>query len=76
MGRSPSESLRDPQETHVSKPDPAPTRLHQTILPRHRHVRIRRGSRTLTGGRQTPQENLTNKTPHSLLLRNIHPNRA
>jgi hypothetical protein len=51
MGRSPSESLRHPQETHVSKPDPTPTRLHQTILPSHRRVRVRRGSRTLTGGR-------------------------
>jgi hypothetical protein len=76
MGRSPSQSLRDPQKTHVSKPNPTPTQLHQTILPSHRHVRVRRGSRTLTGGRQTPQKNLTNQTPHSLLLRNIHPNRA
>jgi hypothetical protein len=76
MGRSPSQSLRDPQKTHVPKPNPTPTRLHQTILPSHRRVRVRRGSRTLTGGRQTPQKNLTNQTPHSLLLRNIHPNRA
>jgi hypothetical protein len=60
----------------VPKPDPTPTRLHQTILPRYRRVRVRRGSRTLTRGRQTPQKNLTNQTPHSLLLRNIHPNRA
>jgi hypothetical protein len=51
MGRSPSKSLRDPQETHVPKPDLTPTRLHQTILPSHRRIRIRRGSRTLTGGR-------------------------
>jgi hypothetical protein len=51
MGRSPSERLRDPQKTHVSKPNLTPTRLHQTILPSHRRVRIRRGSRTLTGGR-------------------------
>jgi hypothetical protein len=76
MGRSPNYSLRDPQETYVPKPNPTATRLHQTILPSHRRVRVRRGSRTLTGGRQTPQKNLTNQTPHSLLLRNIHPNRA
>jgi hypothetical protein len=76
MGRSSNHSLRDPQETYVSKPNPTATRLHQTILPSHRRVRVRHGSRTLTGGRQTPQKNLTNQTPHSLLLRNIHPNRA
>jgi hypothetical protein len=48
--------------------------LHQTILPSHRRVRIWCGSRTLTGGRQTPQKNLTNQTPHTILLRNVHPN--
>ena len=76
MGRGPNQSLRNPQDTHVSEPNTTPTRLHQTILPRHRRVCIRRGSRTLTRGRQTPQKNLTNQTPHSLLLRNIHANRA
>jgi hypothetical protein len=76
MGRSPNQSLQNPQETHVPEPNPTPTRLHQTVLPSHRHICIRRGSRTLTGGRQTPQKNLTNQTPHSLLLRNIHPNRV
>jgi hypothetical protein len=76
MGRSPSQGLRNPQKTHVPEPDPAPARLHQTILPSHRRVRVRRGSCTLTRGRQTPQENLTNQTPYSLLLRNVHPNRA
>jgi hypothetical protein len=74
MGRSPSQSLRNPQRTHVSEPNPVPTRLHQTILPSHRQICIRRGSCTLTRGRQTPQKNLTNQTPHSLLLRNVHPN--
>jgi hypothetical protein len=76
MGRTPSQSLRNPQGTHVPEPNPTPTRLLQTILPSHRCVRIRCGSRTLTRGRQTPQENLTNQTPHSLLLRNVHPNRT
>jgi hypothetical protein len=76
MGRSPSQSLRNPQETHVPEPNPTPTRLHQTILPSHRRVCIRCGSRTLTRGRQTPQKNLTNQTPHSLLLCNVHPNQA
>jgi hypothetical protein len=75
MGRSPNQSLRNPQETYVPEPNPTPTRLHQTILPSHGHIRIRRGSRTLTRGRQTPQKNLTNQTSHSLLLRDIHPNR-
>jgi hypothetical protein len=75
MGRSSSQSLRNPQKTHVPEPNPAPTRLHQTILPSHRHVCVRRGSRTLTGGRQTPQKNHTNQTPHSLLLRDIHADR-
>jgi hypothetical protein len=70
------DSNRNPQRTHVLEPNPAPTRLHQTILPSHRHVGIRRGSCTLTRGRQTPQKNLTNQTPHSLLLRNVHPNRV
>jgi hypothetical protein len=76
MGGSPSQSLRNPQKAHVPEPNPAPTRLHQTVLPSHRHICIRCGSCTLTGGRQTPQKNLTNQTPHSLLLRNIHPNRV
>jgi hypothetical protein len=76
MGRSPSQGLRNPQETHVPEPNPTPTRLHQTVLPGYGRICIRRGSRTLTGGRQTPQKNLTNQTPHSLLLRDIHPNRA
>jgi hypothetical protein len=76
MGRSPNQSLRNPQETHVPEPNPTSTRLHQTILPSHGRIRIRHGSRTLTGGRQTPQKNLTNQTPHSLLLRDIHPNRT
>jgi hypothetical protein len=28
MGRSPNQSLRNPQETHVPEPNPTPTRLH------------------------------------------------
>jgi hypothetical protein len=76
MGRSPSQSLRNPQDTHVPEPNPMPTRLHQAILPSHRHICIQRGSRTLTRGRKTPQKNLTNQTPHSLLLRDVHTNQA
>jgi hypothetical protein len=76
MGGRPNQSLQNPQRTHVPEPNPAPTRLHQTILPSHRRVRIRCGSCTLTRGRQTPQKKLTNQTPHSLLLRNVHPNQT
>jgi hypothetical protein len=76
MGRGPNQSLQNPQETHVPEPNPTPTRLHQTVLPGHGRVCIRRGSRTLTRGRQTPQKKLTNQTPHSLLLCDVHPDRT
>jgi hypothetical protein len=53
-----------------------PARLHQAILPSHRRVCIQCGSRTLTGGRKTPQKNLANQTPHSLLLCDVYTNRV
>jgi hypothetical protein len=48
------------------------TRLHQAILPRHGCLGIRRGSRTLTGGRLKPAHQTTYTTPHRILLSNLH----
>jgi hypothetical protein len=71
-----AQSIRNPKITHVCKTSVTTTRLHQTLLPLDRHVSLRCGSRTLTGGRNKPAHTKTDTTPHSLLLRHLHPYRA
>ena len=48
------QSFRNPQNTDVQLPHSLTTRLHQTIPTHYRHIGIRRGHHTLTGGRNTP----------------------
>ena len=66
------EGLRNPQNTHVLTTNSPTTRLQQTLLSCHRRFLLRRGSRTLTGGRNQPSHPQNHAPPNSLLLRNIH----
>ena len=69
------QSVRDTQNTHVPKTHPLTTRLHETILPRYRRLILRRGSHTLTGGRNQPLNKQNHAPPNSLLLSHVHTNR-
>ena len=70
------QSIRNTQNTYVPKTHPSTTRLHKTILPRHRCLILRRGSRTLTGGRNQPSNKENHAIPNSVLLSHIHSNRT
>ena len=76
LERATNQSLRNPQNTDVCQTDPKTTRLHQTLLPGHGRFSLRRGSRTLTGGRNKPKNTQNHETPNRILLSNIHPNRT
>src|ERR1019366_5036402 len=76
MGRTTIQSVRDAQNTHVCTTRPTPTRLHATLLPLHRRLGLRRGSRTLTGGRTQPTHQKTHTTPNRILLSDVQPHRT
>jgi hypothetical protein len=54
LGGTTGQSIRNVEVPHVRATRTTATRLQQTLLPLHRRVRLRRGSRTLTRGRIKP----------------------
>ena len=54
LGRTTDARLRNLEITHVPMTHTTPATVRQTILLSHQRLGIRRGSRTLTGGRTQP----------------------
>ena len=65
--------------THVSRTSVTTTGLWKEILPPSRRILIRRGRRTLAGGKTpytiTSQTTETHLIPYSVLLGDVHSNR-
>ena len=76
LGGTTGQSIRNIEVPHVRATRATATRLQQTLLPLHRRIRLRHGSRTLTGGRTKPTHQKTHATPHSILLGHLHPHRT
>ena len=79
MGRTSTKSLRGTETTHVFWTSIATTGLQKKVLSPSRCITVRRGRRTLAGGK-TPYTNAsqttkTHFTPHSVLLGHIYTNR-
>jgi len=51
LGKTPIQSIRNHEDTHVPKTNPIIATLQSALLPSNRRFGVRRGSRTLTGGR-------------------------
>jgi hypothetical protein len=80
LGKTTTKSIQRTKDTNVQQPSPNPARLQEKILPPNRCFGIWCGHRTLTKGRKTipllGKTNQTHNPPSSILLSNIHPNRA
>jgi hypothetical protein len=76
LGRTPTTSFRRAEEPHVQQASPEATRLHPEVLSSSRRFGLRRGRRTLAGGRyhnHFTRKTLRTKTAsHCILLGNVH----
>src|SRR5580658_517032 len=78
LGKGTNRSIRRTEIPHVQKPSINATRLRAKILSPNGRIGIRRGRRTLAGGRKitiTLKTSETNSTPQWLLLSHVHPTR-
>src|SRR5882672_8771711 len=76
LGYPTNQSVRNAQNAYVSETNSPSTSLRRPLLPCHRCIGVRRGSRTLTGGRNQFQDQQTHPTPHRILLSHVHPHRT
>src|SRR5258708_2833752 len=80
LGRTPVQSLRNPENHHVPKTGPYSTRLRATLLPANRRLGLWDWSSALPGARRrrhpSGQKGKTQTPPYCILLRHVHPNRT
>ena len=78
MGRMATMGIQRAKDTYVLWTSITTTRLWKEVLPPSRCVIIRRGRRTLAGGKtpyaNTSQTTQTHFTSHSILFSHVHPN--